>query len=249
MAKTVRMGCFLLFSSSAEGKFKMMDTQIKKEEDDEEEDDEGMDDYSQAADYLAPKPQANASKRAKKDDDEDDVKIESYINKDPTTISVKAMRKLIPKLRIECYYSEQEISGKKKLKHLWDQKPTDWPNSVPFKDPNNPGKDGTTGLNAPSKKPGKQDLKEMYVYLKKCYIEKQQQLFNIRPSNDDGDVKSDVLTSQDHHHQGGNKFGFSPKIAESNRSPDCEFSGHVVQTDDKDSKITIEQCDTPPYTF
>lgn len=28
------------------------------------------------------------------------------------------------------------------VKHLWDEKPADWPENVPFKDPNNAIKDG-----------------------------------------------------------------------------------------------------------
>jgi len=28
------------------------------------------------------------------------------------------------------------------VKHLWDEKPTDWPTHIPFKDPNNAVKDG-----------------------------------------------------------------------------------------------------------
>ena len=46
--------------------------------------------------------------------EEEDVKIESYIQRDVKSISVKDMRKLVPKLRIECFYTEQELSGKKK---------------------------------------------------------------------------------------------------------------------------------------
>jgi len=28
------------------------------------------------------------------------------------------------------------------VKHLWDEKPSDWPPHIPFKDPNNAVKDG-----------------------------------------------------------------------------------------------------------
>jgi len=29
------------------------------------------------------------------------------------------------------------------VKHLWDERPVDWPEHIPFKDPNNANKDGT----------------------------------------------------------------------------------------------------------
>ena len=28
------------------------------------------------------------------------------------------------------------------VKHLWDERPSDWPGNIPFKDPNNAVKDG-----------------------------------------------------------------------------------------------------------
>ena len=28
------------------------------------------------------------------------------------------------------------------VKHLWDERPVDWPEHIPFKDPNNANKDG-----------------------------------------------------------------------------------------------------------
>jgi len=28
------------------------------------------------------------------------------------------------------------------VKHLWDERPLDWPEHIPFKDPNNANKDG-----------------------------------------------------------------------------------------------------------
>jgi len=46
--------------------------------------------------------------------DDDEVDIERYINVDSAHVSVKILRKVIPKLRIACYFSDEQMSGKRK---------------------------------------------------------------------------------------------------------------------------------------
>jgi hypothetical protein len=106
---------------------------------------------------------------------DDDLEIDTYLYQDVHRIPVKVLRKIVPKLRIASYYSELQVGGKKKLKHLWDEKPADWPDNVPFKDPNNSSRD--------VKKPGKDELGPMFDFLMQKYKE-QQKYLKHQPSDD-----------------------------------------------------------------
>ena len=46
--------------------------------------------------------------------DEDEVDVEKYVNVESAHVSVKILRKIIPKLRIACYFSDEQMSGKRK---------------------------------------------------------------------------------------------------------------------------------------
>ena len=48
--------------------------------------------------------------------DEEEVDIERCVQDDCSRVSVKILRKVIPKLRIACYYSDEQVSGKRKCK-------------------------------------------------------------------------------------------------------------------------------------
>lgn len=101
-------------------------------------------------------------KKIKKEEDkaEEEVDFVSAMQLDVHRVPVKTLRKIIPRLRVMCYKMDEATMGKKKFKHLWDEKPDDWPENVPFKDPNNAIKDL-------SKKPGKEELRPMFDFLRK----------------------------------------------------------------------------------
>jgi len=46
--------------------------------------------------------------------DEDEIDVDRYVNLDSAHVSVKILRKVIPKLRIACYFSDEQMSGKRK---------------------------------------------------------------------------------------------------------------------------------------
>lgn len=95
--------------------------------------------------------------------------IDEAMKTDFQKLPVKKLRKLIPIIRILVYMPEHTYEGKKKLKHLWDETPSDWPATIPFIDPNNGGKSGSGGSSRLSK-PGKNLLLKMFSYLKERYI-------------------------------------------------------------------------------
>lgn len=119
--------------------------------------------YSSPATYA--KSHSKGSKKVKSEDADEDIEIDNFVHQDVQRIPVKTLRKVIPKLRIAVYCSDSLTSGKRKLKHLWDERPADWPVSIPFKDPNNACKD--------VKKPGKDELGPMFNFLKTKYLENQ----------------------------------------------------------------------------
>jgi len=153
------------------------------------------------------------AKKIKKEDadsrsvNDEELDLDKTLKLDVGRIPVKVLRKVIPRLRVLCYkYDESTNLGKKKFKHLWDEKPHDWPEGIPFKDPNNALKDtatvkdeggskwssqtseepsremGAGGKEIPAhlKKPGKEELRPMFEFLRNKYLElnhqKQQQL-------------------------------------------------------------------------
>lgn len=76
---------------------------------------------------------------------------------DPRPLSVKQLRKFIPLLRMYAYPTPGPIPQRQKIKHIWEEKPADWPNDIIFRDPNNNRKGG--------KKPSKSELVKMYYFL------------------------------------------------------------------------------------
>lgn len=120
--------------------------------------------YSSPAAYSKSK----GSKKVKSEDADEDIDIDNFVHQDVQRIPVKTLRKVIPKLRIAVYCSDSLTSGKRKLKHLWDERPADWPSNIPFKDPNNACKE--------VKKPGKDELGPMFNFLKNKYLESQTNL-------------------------------------------------------------------------
>jgi len=46
--------------------------------------------------------------------DEEEIDVDKYVYSDSAHVSVKILRKVIPKLRISCYFSDQQMSGKRK---------------------------------------------------------------------------------------------------------------------------------------
>jgi hypothetical protein len=46
--------------------------------------------------------------------EDEEIDIEKCISEDSSRVSVKILRKIIPKLRIACYYSDEQVSGKRK---------------------------------------------------------------------------------------------------------------------------------------
>jgi len=46
--------------------------------------------------------------------DEEEIDVDKYVNLDSGQVSVKILRKVIPKLRISCYFSDEQMSGKRK---------------------------------------------------------------------------------------------------------------------------------------
>lgn len=126
----------------------------------------------QQSSYSSPaafsKSHSKGSKKVKSEDADEDVEIDNFVHQDVQRIPVKTLRKVIPKLRIAVYCSDSLTSGKRKLKHLWDERPADWPSNIPFKDPNNACKD--------VKKPGKDELGPMFNFLKAKYLENQTSL-------------------------------------------------------------------------
>jgi len=48
--------------------------------------------------------------------DEDEIDVEKYVGMESAHVSVKILRKVIPKLRIACYFSDEQMSGKRKCK-------------------------------------------------------------------------------------------------------------------------------------
>ena len=49
---------------------------------------------------------------------EEEIDVEKFINEDVNRIPVKFLRKLVPKLRILCYFSDNQVSGKRK-REFW----------------------------------------------------------------------------------------------------------------------------------
>jgi len=47
-------------------------------------------------------------------DDEEEIDVDKYVNMESAQVSVKILRKLIPKLRIACYFSDEQMCGKRK---------------------------------------------------------------------------------------------------------------------------------------
>jgi len=126
----------------------------------------GQQSYSSPAAYS--KSHSKGSKKVKSEDADEDIDIDNFVHQDVQRIPVKTLRKVIPKLRIAVYCADSLTSGKRKLKHLWDERPADWPSNIPFKDPNNACKD--------VKKPGKDELGPMFNFLKAKYLETQNSL-------------------------------------------------------------------------
>lgn len=56
---------------------------------------------------------------------------------DPRQLSVKQLRKNIPLLRMYAYPIAGHLPQRQKIKHIWEEKPADWPSDVIFRDPNN----------------------------------------------------------------------------------------------------------------
>jgi len=48
--------------------------------------------------------------------DEEEIDVDKYVHMDSAHVSVKILRKVIPKLRIACYFSDEQMSGKRKCK-------------------------------------------------------------------------------------------------------------------------------------
>jgi len=46
--------------------------------------------------------------------DEEEIDVDKYVNMESAHVSVKILRKVIPKLRIACYFSDEQMSGKRK---------------------------------------------------------------------------------------------------------------------------------------
>jgi len=46
--------------------------------------------------------------------DEDEIDIDKYVTEESAHVSVKILRKVIPKLRIASYFSDEQMSGKRK---------------------------------------------------------------------------------------------------------------------------------------
>jgi len=133
--------------------------------------------YAQNGDFSAPQqsPQLPSYEGIHVDDDctgrqelkplEDMSEVNEIIKNEVKHIPVKRLRSIIPRLRVACYYSEEDICGKKKVKNLWSTRPQDWPAHVPFKDPNNKDKEQS--------KPSKDDLVKMFQFLKSRYCSMQ----------------------------------------------------------------------------
>jgi len=49
--------------------------------------------------------------------DEEEIDVDKHVNMDSAHVSVKILRKIIPKLRIACYFSDEQMSGKRKCKY------------------------------------------------------------------------------------------------------------------------------------
>lgn len=126
------------------------------------------------ADQLhASSPKPSISSEDLEEFEADRKELDELVRQDPDRIPVKKMRKVVPKMRMHCYMSEDDIKAKRKHKHLWDEKPHDWPVNVPFKDPNNKSKNDT--------KPGKEVLTQMFLYLRDRYIMNNQQSSFYQP--------------------------------------------------------------------
>jgi len=83
-------------------------------------------------------------------------------------IPVKDLRKMIP-LLIMYVYNMREERSHRKVKGMWTVKPTDWPEDVPYCDPNNQTRPGLG-------KPKKDILMKMFMFLLKKYKETKPQI-------------------------------------------------------------------------
>ena len=73
------------------------------------------------------------------------MRIEHFLIKNPDDINAKQMRVLLPAMFQKLQYPDKDVS-RTKVKGLWDEskRPGDFPEDVPFHDPNN----GLLHLNA-----------------------------------------------------------------------------------------------------
>ncbi|CAD5120457.1 DgyrCDS9024 [Dimorphilus gyrociliatus] len=78
---------------------------------------------------------------------------------------VQELRKIISMYLAHVYHSDEKRMGKRKMKNLWDKAPDDWPEGIPFVDPNN----GLKEDNGKQLKPKKHDLVPMYNFLRQKY--------------------------------------------------------------------------------
>lgn len=86
--------------------------------------------------------------------------LETALTEDFDNIPVKKLRTYIADF-MKVLYMKEADKNKSKIKHIWDNRPSDWPSDVPFIDPNN----GTKSV----KKPDKPQLKLMFFYLLERY--------------------------------------------------------------------------------
>ena len=108
--------------------------------------------------------------------------LDDALKEDCNNLRVSKLRSYITDFMKALYLSDDD-KNKSKVKHLWENRPADWPKEVPFIDPNNGNK------LAKEKKPSKPDLLLMFKYLSERYKHKLQQK-----------ISSIVVSSQSDHY-------------------------------------------------
>ena len=176
---------------------------------------------------------------------------------DPRPLSVKTLRKYIPVLRMHAYPASGQLSQRQKIKHIWEEKPADWPEQVIFKDPNNNRKGG--------KKPSKSELVKMYNFLYDKFNHRQggieQGMDAIVPTNSfdrkrDGYLEYNhmrgTVISPEHDNDNCKAANFSYTLPSATFAASSDTSQASMNGDDDDdedddeddeSKLTIVPCD------